>query len=55
MAVEMERASILHKKECPYGHNCMTSDCMECMEIYEKVDGLDTESADTVKEVRKDV
>lgn len=44
-------AVILHNQECPHGHKCQAPDCMECMKIYEKVDGLETGSADKVNTV----
>lgn len=30
--------TLLHNKECPHGHQCQATDCIECMQIYEKVD-----------------
>ena len=41
-------AAALHNKECPHGHRCRALDCMECMEIYEKVDGLASISFDNI-------
>lgn len=35
-----EAAMVLHNKQCPYGYRCRASDCIECQEEYEKVDGL---------------
>ena len=47
-------AAALHNKECPHGHRCRALDCMECMEIYEKVDGLEAGSADKVNTVSEE-
>lgn len=35
-----EVAMMLHNKQCPYGYRCRASDCIECQQEYEKVDGL---------------
>lgn len=26
--------SILHEKQCPFGYQCLTTDCMECAKLY---------------------
>lgn len=44
-------AAVLHNKECPHGHQCQALDCIECMEIYEKVDGLEAGVTDKVNTV----
>ena len=26
--------ALLHKRECPYGYQCKTNDCMECAKMH---------------------
>ena len=34
-------ASLLHIRECPFGYQCMATDCMECAKIRMEKGGID--------------
>lgn len=41
--MDMDRAMMLHRKECPFDHRCQASDCMECTEVYQNCHGKESE------------
>ena len=43
--MDMERAMMLHRKECPFDHRCRATDCMECTELYDKSGELSADAA----------
>ena len=38
--MDVDRARMLHNGICPFNYKCLALDCMECIEQFEKVDGL---------------
>jgi len=49
--MDQKAATMLHKKVCPYEYQCRATDCMECMKLHEKVDGLEADQTDKVNTV----
>ena len=34
-------ATLLHNRECPFGYQCMATDCIECLKAYMEKGGAD--------------
>ena len=32
-------AGLLYEQDCPVGHKCLATDCMECLEMYADMEG----------------